>query len=371
MSGTGPALQASPGRRLCAVHPTVARELVLTLGLVLAGCGGASSTPGPTLVPSVGATTAPEPTPEPTVVPTVDPCADATALTASLELHGTENLLALELEPGDPGPAATISPTVIEATETALGGETAVELRLDLDGAEAAGAALLDLSADFVPFEATAAEPVGATVDGTTARLQLPGRNVSGVLRVAATWRSECGEASGGGKLGLQLLDPSVAAGCPSTSEGLQRRVEDLQATTLRVGGPAGVHIPIGIVGWSGRWTDAAAIDEVPQFAGWDTAIGVTVPAGATMNVKEVLDGTDYTLLRFAFYERADVEAWLEGSLGEISSVDVVRKNPSATGGVEVPLDFAPGQYVVEIQGTWQTPCLELDSYAVLSVQRQ
>jgi hypothetical protein len=334
--------------------------------VLLAACSGSAPTPRPTIVPT------PEPTPTPTAAPTAtpDPCADPEPA-ASLLVRGIEGLVSLELLPGDPGPAATINPFLSEATDQVLGGPAEVELQVELADGQTAGVALETVVADFVPFEATASEPVAASIDGATATLELPSRDVSGVLRVSASWTTPCGPGSGGGKLGLKVLDPALAAGCPPTAEGLQAQVEDLQSTTLRLGGPSGLHVPIGIVSWSGRWIDAAAIDEVPQFAGWDSAIAVTVPPDTTMNVKDVLDGTDFTLLRFAFYKRADVLAWLDGSLIEISTVELVRKNPSATGGVEVPLEFAPGQYVVEIQGTWQTPCLALESYAAISVDRQ
>lgn len=338
--------------------------LLLAVALVGAACGESAATPTLTSAP----TAVPTPSPVPTSAPTVDPCADP-ASGASFELHTIDGLVELPLTAGDPGPAATINPTIVEETNQMLGGTALLELGVDLN-VNPASVRLRTVTADFAPFEATESVPVEATIDGSTATLHLPGREVSGLLRVAATWSSACGEASGGGRLGLDLLDPSVAEGCPATSDGLQAQVVDLQKTTLRVGGPAGVKLPIGIVGWTARWSDAAAIDDIPQFAGWDTGVVVTVPAGSTMNVKDVLDGIDFTSLRLAFYRRADVTAWLAGTLDEIASVDVVRKNPSATGGVEVPLDFPPGQYVVEIQGAYQTPCLRLDTYAVLSVDR-
>ena len=340
------------------------RVATLVLVLLTVGCSG----PAPTLRPTAVPTAVPV-TPAPTVTPTIDPCADPSTSESSLVIHGIEGLLALELAAGDPGPAATVNPFLSEATEPVLGGAANLELQVELANGAAATAVQLDsITADFVPFEATASEPVSATVDGATATLELPSRDVSGVLRVSAAWTTACGPGSGGGKLGLKVLDPGLAAGCPTTSDGLFEQVTELQATTLRVGT---LRIPIGIVAWSGRWTDASAIDEVPQFAGWDTSIATTVPAGENLPVKDTLgDGIDYLTLRFAFYHRADVEAFLAGTLDEISSVDVVRKNPSATGGVSVPLEFAPGAYVVEIQGTWQTACLNLDSYTAVSVDR-
>ena len=336
---------------------------MLALVLLTVGCGSPAATPRPTAAP-----TAVPVTPDPTLTPTVDPCADPFSSEASLVLHGIEGLVALELTEGDPGPAATVNPFLTEATDPVLGGPAELELRVELAGGEEEGVELDEIVADFAAFEATESEPVIATVDGATVTLQLPDRDVSGVLRVAASWTTLCGPGSGGGKIGLKVLDPALAAGCPITSDGLLEQVAELQATTLRVGG---LHIPIGIVAWSGRWTDASAIDEVPQFAGWDTSISATVAAGQNLPVRDSLgDGIDYQTLRFAFYRRADVEAYLAGTLDEVSSVDVVRKNPSATGGVSVPLEFEPGQYVVEIQGTWQTPCLTLDSSTAVSVDR-
>ena len=335
----------------------------LALVLLTIGCGSPAATARPTVAP-----TAVPVTPEPTLTPTADPCADPDSSEAALVLHGIEGILALELAGGDPGPAATINPFLTEATDPVLGGPATLELQVELAGVEAAGIELDEIVADFVPFEATTSEPVVATIDGASVTLELPDRDVSGVLRVAASWTTACGPGSGGGKLGLKVLDPALAAGCPTTSDGLQEQVMELQATTLRVGG---LNIPIGIVAWSGRWTDASAIDEVPQFAGWDTSISATVPAGENLAVKDTLgDGIDYQTLRFAFYDRADVSAYLAGSLDEISSIDVVRKNPSATGGVSVPLEFEPGPYVVEIQGTWQTPCLNVDSTTAMSIDR-
>jgi hypothetical protein len=340
------------------------RAAAVLLVLATSGCGGPAITNAPAT-----ATPAP-PTTEPTLAPTptADPCADP-AGAASMQIHGIEGLLSLELLEGDPGPAATVNPFIAEATDPVLGGAAEVELQVELGGGEAQGIELTQVVADFVPFEATAAEPVEATMAGAIATLQLPDRDVSGILRVAASWTTLCGPGSGGGKLGLKLLDPALAAGCPNTSDGLLEQVTDLQATTLRVGT---LRVPIGIVGWSGRWIDASAIDDVPQFAGWDTSIAATVPAGENLPAKDTLgDGIDYLTLRFAFYRRADVEAYLAGTLDEISSVDVVRKNPSATGGVSVAMEVPPGQYVVEIQGTWQTPCLHVDSVTSVSVDRQ
>ena len=337
--------------------------IAFVLTFTIGACSGPAVTPRPTDAPTIA-----PPTAEPTVVPTIDQCADPDSREASLVIHGIEGLVALELTAGDPGPAATINPFLSEPTDTVLGGPAAVELQVELAGGEAAGVQLEQVVADFVPFEATASEPVTVTIDGATAVLELPSRDVSGIVRVAASWTTPCGPGSGGGKLGLKVLDPALAAGCPSTSDGLLEQVTDLQATTLRVGT---LRIPIGIVAWSGRWIDASAIDEVPQFAGWDTSIAATVPAGENLPVKDTLgDGIDYETLRFGFYRRADVEAYLAGTLDEISSVDVVRKNPSATGGVSVPLEFAPGSYVVEIQGTWQTHCLKVDSVTSVSVNR-
>ncbi len=344
------------------------RTAFLVLGLVsilvaVSACGGNATpqpTPEATVLPTVVPTAVPTPTP--------DPCADPDAIDATLQVHGIEGLLSLDLAPGDPGPAATINPFLAEATDPVLGGPATLELQVELAGGEATDVEIDEIVADFVAFEATESEPVIATVDGATVTLQLPDRDVSGVLRVAASWTTACGPGSGGGRIGLRVLDPALAAGCPTTSDGLLEQVIELQATTLRVGT---LHVPIGIVAWSGRWIDASAIDEVPQFAGWDTSISATVPAGENLPVKDSLgDGIDYQTLRFAFYRRADVEAYLAGTLDEVSSVDVVRKNPSATGGVSVPLEFAPGRYVVEIQGTWQTPCLTLGSSTAVSVDR-
>ena len=344
----------------------IRRAAVLVLILASAGCGGPAVTSPPRSTASPPPS--PAPTLAPTPTPTIDPCADPSALEASLRIRGIEGLLGLQLAPGDPGPAATINPFILEFTDTVLGGPADVDLHIEIAGEALEGVELDGIVADFVPFEATVSEPVSATIDGATATLQLPDRDVSGVLRVSASWTTECGPGSGGGKVGLKLLDPSLAAGCPPTSDGLLEQVTALQATTLRVGT---LQVPIGIVAWSGRWTDASAIDEVPQFAGWDTSIVASVAAGENLPVKDTLgDGIDYLTLRFAFYERADVVAYLDGSIDEISSVDVVRKNPSATGGVSVPLEFAPGAYVVEIQGTWQTTCLHLDSYTAVSIHR-
>jgi hypothetical protein len=37
---------------------------------------------------------------------------------------------------------------------------------------------------------------------------------------------------------------------------------------------------------------------------------------------------------------------------------------------MNIPMEFPPGEYVVEVQGTWQTKCLNVDSYLVVSLDR-
>ena len=332
-------------------------------GMLLAGCGlSAAPSPTPTLAPTAAATLPAVATP----VPTTDPCAgDPASVESGLSVPGVDGVVLIDLEPDAPGPSAPIDPSV-EIAGTVLGGPTSVRLFVERPGV-AEEPRLVDVVADFMPTGATEPEPVSATIDGSRAFLDLPSSDVSGVLRVAASWSTTCGPASGGGSIGLQLLDPAIAEGCPTTSDRLQAQVDDLQATSLRIGT---LDVPIGIVGWSGRWTDAGAIDDFPQFSGWDTAI-VIGAAGETLPARDVLgDGIDYTRLRFAFFDRADVMAFLEGSLDEVPVVEVVNRNPTGSGRMNIPMEFPPGAYVVEVQGTWQTPCLNVDSYAVVSLDR-
>ena len=337
--------------------------IVLALSTVACGRSLASSPPAVTPSP------VPPPTVEPTIAPTPTPVpcpADPAAVMGWFDLQSLGDVAILELAPGELGPSASVEPHVVAVQATLLGGTASVRLGLDdLPAGEAP--TLTRVVADFVPLESTTPEPVGTLVDGDTVTLTLPDRDVRGVLRVEAAWTSSCGAGGGGGSIGVELLDSSVAEGCPTTSDGLLEQVVGFQDTTFSVGT---LDVPIVIVGWSGRWTAASAIDDFPQFSGWDTAIR-TDAAGETLPARDVLgDGIDYTRLRFAFFQRADVVAFLEGSLDEVPVVEVVNRNPTASGRMNIPMEFPPGAYVVEIQGTWQTPCLNLDSYTVVSLDR-
>ena len=336
--------------------------LLAAAALLLGACDGAAR-PSPTPLPPTAAPTIPA-SPMPTA--TADPCtADPSLVESGLALPGVDGVVQIDLEAGAPGPSAPIDPSV-EIAGTVLGGPASVRLFVEQPGI-AAEPRLIEVVADFVPIGATEPEPVAATIDGSRASLDLPASNVSGVLRVAASWSTACGPGSGGGSVGLDVLDPAIAEGCPTDGDELQAQVEDLQATTFRIGT---LDVPIGIVGWSGRWVDAGAIDDFPQFAGWDTAI-VTSAAGETLPARDVLgDGIDYTRLRFAFFDRADVLAFLEGSLDEVPLVEVVNRNPTGSGRMNIPMEFPPGAYVVEVQGTWQARCVNVDSYAVVSLDR-
>jgi hypothetical protein len=343
--------------------------------MLLAACG---STITPTAAPTAPPLATPVVTPPPpsaTPIPTAAPptCSPSgSPQGAILGIRAIDERAEIELGPiGDvptfepPSPDATpaVDPDVTPAA-TVLGG-TDLDLRLGIESFDGDSATITSLVAQFQPSEGAAAD-VEVTVVGDEASLRLPDADAVGTLRAEARWSTLCGDREGGGTIVLRVLDSSVAAGCPTTQDGLLQSVIALQDEQVAYDT---LEVPIRITGWSGRWMLGNAVDDFPQFSGWDQVSSVAVQTGTSIVLRESIDDVSLISVRAAFYRREDVEAYLDpDSTIELNTVDIQRRSAGAKGRIGIPVTLDPGRYVMEVQGEAQAPCLNVQTYQVISV---
>ena len=111
------------------------------------------------------------------------------------------------------------------------------------------------------------------------------------------------------------------------------------------------------------------AVDDFPQFSGWDQVSSVAVQTGTSIVLRESIDDVSLISVRASFYRREDVEAYLDpNSTIELNTVDIQRRSAGAKGRIGIPVTLDPGRYVMEVQGEAQTSCLNLQTYQVISI---
>jgi hypothetical protein len=344
---------------------------IALVALLVAACSGLTPTVGPP-AQSVGpsATTAATESPLPSAVPTptafVATCPTGTdTVPAALSLHTPTGFESIELGE-DPLPSAdAIDPADVPIVSTVLG-NTGLPLELvGLDGPDR-GLSITGMTADFLPFGTATTLPVKVTLDGPTGTVVLPDRDVSGQLRLSATWTSDCGEGAGTGSLALEVVKSSVAAGCPTTSDGLQDAVVAFAGTRITVGT---LSITLVVTGWSGRWTEGVGATDGPEFGTWDQNRTTVVGPGESVQIRESVADLGLVSVFAQLFRRADVLDYLDAdSTGELDTVMGLRRNANLNGRANIPMPLETGRYVLRLQGTWLTSCLSVETLTSVSV---
>jgi hypothetical protein len=340
---------------------------VAILAIALGGCDVTIPSHAPSVTSPTVASPSPGPTVQPTVAVTAKPVATCPATPSSAELAfqaGPEtDLIPLDTEPL-PTPEAVDAASVAIVT-TVLGGVEHVA-SVTLDDGPSDGITITDATADFLPFETASTVPVKATIDGATVAFVLPDSTLAGQLRISVSWSGKCGEGTGAGSIGLAVARSTVAAGCPA-ADGLIGEVAKFDGLHASAGT---LRIPLIVTGWSGRWVPGAGASDVPQFAGWDQAHAVTAAPGALVVVSETVDDLALQGIQVSIYLRADVLAFLEpDSTGELDTLAFIHRNAGPKGRTSIPAPLEPGRYVLEVVGTWLTPCLSLETYSPFSLE--
>ena len=143
--------------------------------------------------------------------------------------------------------------------------------------------------------------------------------------------------------------------------------MDKVQAAQITVGTR---QLPINIVGWTGRWMAASSIDDFAAFDGWDRSVSIAVAPEANVTVREAVDDLGILSVRASIFRRAEVIAYLEpDSSGNLQSVKVTTRPVYVNGRVNIPAPLEPGSYVFELESAWQTACLTLDTYHVVTVE--
>lgn len=350
--------------------PTPRRIALLALGstlaIVLGACSSATLSPAPALPtasPAAVATNAPSP------LPTAEPPPTCPAEPSQAELvfqtgAGFESI-GLEAEP-------LATPEVVDAADvpivvTVLGGiDHLAEVALD-DGPNDT-TTITTATADFAPFGTVTTMPVATNATGGALTLVLPDQPLAGQLRVSLSWSSGCGPGAGSGSIGMAVVESKVAEGCPTTAAGLDQQVAALDNQHITV---SSLNVPLIITGWNGRWAPGAGAADIAQFAGWDRDHAAVAPArGANVVLSESVPALGLQSIQISIFLRADVDAYLDAdSTGTLDTLTFVRRNANTKGRANIPAPFEPGRYVVEVVGTWLTPCLGLETYSAFSLE--
>ena len=371
--------QRTAAQPTAAGRPAVPRAGLLVVFAMLVGACGVTApvaTPAATAVATLTPTPSPAPTPtplpSPTVLPTAQPLptcpADPGSFSAGMDLQAIAGPGSIDLQPGPLPPPMSVDASVVPIVATVLGGRGLVAV-LHIDSSVDDTIAITTVAADFLPYGSASTLPVGTTIDGPAETFTLPDRSMNGQLRLAISWTTRCGSGQGAGTIGLTVVLSSVAAGCPTTGDGLLASMLTLNKQHMTVGT---LIIPIGIVGWSGRWIPATAGDDIVRFSGWNRDVAVTAGAGTSILVGETISDLRILSIRAATFQRADVLAYLSpDSTGEVPSLSITTRPAGPKGHVAIPVPAVPGSYLIEMQGSMLTSCLSLQTYAAVSVTVQ
>jgi hypothetical protein len=347
--------------------------LLATAAVAIAGCDAGGSTqrptPAPTVAPSPSPspTTLPQATPVATPVPTAGCPAEGFESAAALSVLTAQGFLTLDLLPGAMPTPVVVDESIIPSEAILVGGvELTARLQADVGGDDAT---FSSVTADFLPFGATTPLQLAATIDGSAITVRLLDQALKGQLRIAVAWSTRCGTGDGAGAVGITIVDSSAVAGCPATEAGLAGLVDALQAARITIGTR---QFAINITGWSGRWMSASDIDDFAAFDGWDRDVSIAVAPEANVTVREAVDDLGILSVQASIFRRAEVIAYLEpDSNGNLQSVKVTTRPVNINGRVNIPAPLEPGSYVFELESSWQTSCLTLDTYHVVTVEVQ
>ena len=343
---------------------------LLAAVLVAAGCGTGSPSAKPASTaafptPSAGPTATAAPTLGPTAPGPVD-CSTAGTSQADIVLEAPIGFETVDLEQDPLESPVPVDPAEAPIVTTIVGG---VELTADLAvGRGLETSTVIDtVVADFVPFGTSSTLPVAATFSGAVAVLRLPDQRVDGQLRISLTWTTECGTGGGSGTIALTVVPSSVTVGCPRSADGLADALAPLASARVTIGT---LTAPLTLVAWSGRWISGDGTIDVEQFEGWDDARAVVAAPEAPIVFRESIDDLALVTLSASIYRHADVVEYLAaGSVDALATYGFVRRNANANGRANIPAPLEPGRYVMEVAASWQTSCLSVETYSVVSLE--
>ncbi|HET7182183.1 MAG TPA: hypothetical protein VFI15_08140 [Candidatus Limnocylindrales bacterium] len=362
-------------------HPRGLSLTIAAAAAVVAGCIGFTGDPTgapPTVSPSPAPTRSfpdfASFTPFPVATPTQLTCAPEPAdWGATLDLATATGIVSIPLDPdvSVPMPSESIAPVdpadvVVEGTVlggTLLTGDLALGL-LDDDPS----IAVTDLTARFIPLDASPAAPVVVAVDGASITLTLPDKSAVGRLILQVGWTSRCGAGAGGGATVLTVANSEVAAGCPSTTDEIEAAFQDINKLRITIGG---IAEPLDVYMWNTRWTPGAGTSDFGTlFPNWDRDTVITAAPGENVAVREKVDDLQLISVRAGIYHRADVDAYFGGGAAEdLDPVTVVRRDVNPKGNINIPAPLEPGLYVFDVDASWLTSCFELQTTRSVSVR--
>jgi hypothetical protein len=347
---------------------------ILLVAVLVAGCAlddatlappsaaPTTASPAPTATPNVTAPPSLAPTPEPTVN-----CAAVGANEGTVALSTPVGFETIDLQDGPLETPEAVDGSDVPIANTVVGG-TDLTAEIGVGNGLDASTSITSIQADFLPFGTTTTLPVGATSSGSTASLRLPDRRVDGQLRFTISWVTSCGSGNAVGTIGLTVVPSSVTAGCPTTPETLADGLAVLgKSPHLAIGA---LSLPTQIVGWSGRWILGDGATDGPQFAGWKSDPILTVASGDLILIRESIADLALVSIQAGFFRRADVDAYFDGTLtDQLETVLFVRRSANSKGRANIPATLDPGSYVMEVEGSWLTSCLAVDTYNAVSVR--
>jgi hypothetical protein len=226
--------------------------------------------------------------------------------------------------------------------------------------------AITSIAVEFRPDGAPVWIQAATAIDGSIVTVTVPDVDAKGFLRATVAWTTNCDAGQGSGQLAIVILHSSVAAGCPTTGEGLQQALAPISNDFVTFDA---LTVPIDVIGYSPRWFEGEFTSDFGQFSGWDRDAGITVARDASIVMREDVDELSLISVRAAFFNRADVEAYLDpDSTNEVNTVDVQRRSAGVKGRIGIPVRLDPGRYVMEVASLMQTRCADLQAYSVVSL---
>lgn len=346
----------------------------ILIGLVGSACDLAPR-PSPTAIPSPTAlAVAPTPSlPLPSPVCPLDPGTTPISASIYVDTVAGSEFIGVNVDPPAPSSSADAGESLEPESPTDIGalvGGIEIRGRLEVETPLAGEPPPIILGAvGKLQLEGEPSpRPIVVRSDGNAMSFELPDLDGAGWLFISATWITGCRQYSGTAQARVRVLDSSVTAGCPPDGAGIQASVFALQSQEIQIGS---LDVPIGIGTWQARWLRAAAADSVPKFAPWDRQMAaLVVESGTSITLGESNEDLAVQSVNAAFYRLADVLAYFDPSeSSDISPMQGGSREPRADGTVVIDAPTQRGDYVLELLGTWLTPCVQLGTYAVIAVE--